>query len=146
MIEKESMPITLDNCLLKFVLFAAGLGCAAPPSHAAGPATPPLEVVSVGVFTVAPYVIAGPNGPSGVLIDFFDREVAPRMGVRFKWERPVTIARLEQSLIGGIGRKPVGRDAMLRLDQPPHGAGIWDVVGRDGDRIRHQTCARKSST
>ncbi len=59
------------------------------------------EVVSVAVFTVAPYVMSGPNGPTGVLIDFFDHEVAPRMGVRFKWERPVTTARLEQSLMNG---------------------------------------------
>jgi hypothetical protein len=65
----------------------------------AAPAGP--EVVTVGVYTVAPYVVSGPAGPSGVLIDFYDHEVAPRMGVRFKWERPVTVARLEQSLING---------------------------------------------
>jgi hypothetical protein len=45
--------------------------------------------------------MSSPNGPTGALIDFFDHEVAPRMGVRFKWERPVTTARLEQSLING---------------------------------------------
>jgi ABC-type amino acid transport substrate-binding protein len=61
----------------------------------------PREVVSVGVFTMAPYVMSGPDGPSGALIDFFDHEIAPRMGVRFKWERPVTTARLVQSLASG---------------------------------------------
>ena len=80
---------------LLFALFAL---CAAPP---AGSAPAHVEVVSVGVYTVAPYVVSGPQGPTGVLIDFYDKEVAPRMGVRFKWERPVTIARLEQSLING---------------------------------------------
>lgn len=67
---------------------------------AARPARAP-EVISVGVFTVAPYVMAGQDGPSGALIAFFDREIAPRMGVRFKWERPMTIARVEQNLISG---------------------------------------------
>lgn len=62
---------------------------------------PAPEIISVGVFTVAPYVMAGPDGPEGALIAFFDREIAPRMGVRFRWERPTTVARLEQSLISG---------------------------------------------
>lgn len=86
-------------------LWVAGLAAALPHGAAAGFAVavvaPPVEVVKVGVFMVAPYVVAGANGPGGVLIDFFDREVAPRMGVRFKWERPMTTARLEQSLISG---------------------------------------------
>lgn len=59
------------------------------------------EVISVGVFTVAPYIMGGQDGPSGALVEFFDREIAPRMGVRFKWERPMTVARLEQNLISG---------------------------------------------
>lgn len=66
---------------------------------AAGAASP--EIISVGVYTVAPYVMAGPDGPHGALVEFFDREIAPRMGVRFRWERPTTVARLEQSLISG---------------------------------------------
>lgn len=59
------------------------------------------ELVRAGVFTVAPYVMAGPDGPQGALIDFFDHEIAPRMGVRFLWQRPVTVARLESSLASG---------------------------------------------
>lgn len=62
---------------------------------------PKVPVVTVGIFTVAPYVVAGPDGPTGALIEFFDQEIAPRMGVRFKWERPMTTARVEQSLISG---------------------------------------------
>lgn len=79
------------SCLSPSALYAK-----APAAQAAS-----LPVVTVGVFTVAPYVIAGPDGPGGALIDFFDQEIAPRMGVRFKWERPMTTARLEQSLING---------------------------------------------
>ncbi len=75
--------------------------CASCGAHAEMPATAPAQVVTVGVFTIAPYVVSGPGGPTGVLVDFFDKEVAPRMGVRFKWERSVTTARLEQSLISG---------------------------------------------
>jgi hypothetical protein len=73
--------------------------CLALPARASDPE--PLEVVSVGVFAMAPYVMSGPDGPTGALIDFYDHEVAPRMGVRFKWGRPVTTARLVQSLASG---------------------------------------------
>jgi ABC-type amino acid transport substrate-binding protein len=74
------------------------LRCAAADSAPA----PPLEVIKVGVFAMTPYVISAPGGPPhGLLIDFFDREIAPRMGVRFQWERPMTMARLEQSLVSG---------------------------------------------
>lgn len=85
-------------------LFKLGAGLCAlallAPAAAGAPARQP-EVISVGVFTIAPYVVAGPDGPSGALVDFFDREIAPRMGVRFRWERPTTVARLEQNLISG---------------------------------------------
>ena len=74
--------------------------CLAAGSLAARPAE--LESVTVGVFDVAPFVVAGPDGrPRGILIDYFDKEVAPRMGVRFKWTDPVSVARLEQNLING---------------------------------------------
>lgn len=59
------------------------------------------EVVRVGVFAMPPFVNPGPGAPHGVMIDFFDREIAPRMGVRFQWERPMTVARLERSLASG---------------------------------------------
>ncbi|MES2319385.1 MAG: hypothetical protein V4631_18045 [Pseudomonadota bacterium] len=75
----------------------------AQPAHA-GPEAAlarPLPVVKVGVFAMTPFVTAGPDLPSGVLIDFFDKEIAPRMGVRFQWERPMTMARLENSLVTG---------------------------------------------
>jgi ABC-type amino acid transport substrate-binding protein len=64
-------------------------------------AAPALEVVKVGVFSMSPFVNPGPGAPSGVMIDFFNREIAPRMGVRFQWERPMTMARLERSLANG---------------------------------------------
>lgn len=70
-------------------------------SASASGADDALETVSVGTFTVAPYIMAGSDGPHGALIAFFDAEIAPRMGVRFKWDPPVTIARLEQNLISG---------------------------------------------
>ncbi|MES2298784.1 MAG: transporter substrate-binding domain-containing protein [Pseudomonadota bacterium] len=60
-----------------------------------------IETISVGVITIAPYTMVGGDGAHGAIIDFFDAEIAPRMGVRFKWEAPVTIARLEQNLIAG---------------------------------------------
>lgn len=93
------------NLLLPWIGLAAlllGVPAAAAAATAAvtGAAKVP-EVITVGVFTVAPYVVAGPDGPSGALVEFFDREIAPRMGVRFRWERPTTIARLEQNLISG---------------------------------------------
>jgi polar amino acid transport system substrate-binding protein len=62
---------------------------------------PTGELVTAGVFTFAPYVFAGKDGPEGALIDFFDREIAPRMGVRFQWQRPLTVARLEHNLATG---------------------------------------------
>ena len=58
---------------------------AMPLAAQAEPATAP-ETVRVGVFLVAPYVIAGSSGPQGALVKFFDQEIAPRMGVRFEWE------------------------------------------------------------
>lgn len=61
----------------------------------------PVETVPVGVFLVAPYVMAGANGPRGALVRFFDQEIAPRMQVRFQWQAPMTVARLEQSLLSG---------------------------------------------
>ncbi len=61
-----------------------------------------MPVVNVGVFTVAPFIIAhGGEAPQGILVDFFDREIAPRMGVKFNWLPPVTVARLEQNLTRG---------------------------------------------
>jgi ABC-type amino acid transport substrate-binding protein len=59
------------------------------------------EDVQVGLFAVAPYVLRDGAQPSGALISFFDQEIAPRMGVRFIWQPPVTIARLEQNLVSG---------------------------------------------
>ncbi|MES2126056.1 MAG: transporter substrate-binding domain-containing protein [Pseudomonadota bacterium] len=59
------------------------------------------EEVSVGVFAIAPFVVAGPQGPHGLLIDFFNKEIAPRMGVHFNWSAPVGVTRLEQNLIHG---------------------------------------------
>lgn len=71
------------------------------PASAQAQPQPPLETITVGVFTIAPYVTAGDDGPRGALVEFFDKEIAPRMQVRFQWERPVTVARLEQNLIAG---------------------------------------------
>ncbi|MET3132950.1 ABC-type amino acid transport substrate-binding protein [Oxalobacteraceae bacterium GrIS 1.11] len=68
----------------------------------AGAAEPTPQLVIAGVYTVAPFVMADSAGPRGPLIDFFDREIAPRMGVRFQWTMPTTVARLEQNLIGGL--------------------------------------------
>lgn len=65
----------------------------------AGQAVP---VVNVGVFSVAPFIVANAGeAPHGVMVDFFDREIAPRMGVKFNWLPPVTVARLEQNLSRG---------------------------------------------
>jgi ABC-type amino acid transport substrate-binding protein len=74
----------------------AGAAVLATPAVGAPPAR---EQITVGIIAIAPYMMAGPNGPHGILIDFFDQEIAPRMGVRFEWRAPVSTARLEQSLI-----------------------------------------------
>lgn len=89
--------------------------------------TKPVEVVKVGVFTLAPYVVAGPNGPGGALVEFFDKEIAPRMGVRFDWQRPMTTARLERSLMSGavtftpvFAKTPARLRARLRFAGEPY--------------------------
>lgn len=86
----------------------------------------PVEIVPAGVFTVAPYVIAGPEGPHGALVKFMEQEIAPRMGVRFQWERPMTVARLEQSLISGrilftpiLAKTPTRERANVRFAGEP---------------------------
>lgn len=97
-------PCRAGIALRPFPWLALGAALAFLPGLPAGPAragAPQAEVIKVGVFTVAPYVMAGPDGPQGALIDFFDHEIAPRMGVRFLWQRPVTVARLESSLASG---------------------------------------------
>jgi ABC-type amino acid transport substrate-binding protein len=107
----------------------ASLALASLARAAAGQAAAPsLEVIKVGVFAMTPYVIAGPDGPPhGVLIDFFDREIAPRMGVRFQWERPMTVARLESSLVTGrvlftpiLARTPARERARIQFAGDVH--------------------------
>lgn len=100
MLSLIASPERLANAVFACV---ASLACtvAAAAATAPRPGEIPLEVVKVGVFTIAPYVIAGPNGPTGALVDFFDKEIAPRMGVRFDWRRPMTTARLQSSLASG---------------------------------------------
>lgn len=90
-------------------------------------AAPALETVKVGVFAMPPFVNPGPGEPHGVMIDFFDREIAPRMGVRFQWERPMTMARLERSLANGsvsftpiLGRTPAREKAGIRYAGDVH--------------------------
>jgi ABC-type amino acid transport substrate-binding protein len=85
-------------------------------------AAPPLEVVKVGVFAMTPFVIAGKDVPHGVLIDFFDHEIAPRMGVRFAWQPPMTVAGLESSLASGrvmftpiLGKTPARVSARIQF-------------------------------
>src|SRR3954471_24369969 len=80
---------------MKFVL-AAVLLCAG----AAGAA--PVETVTVGSFSVAPFIMDRDGATTGILVDFFDREIAPRMGVKFKWLAPMTVARLEYSLAHNV--------------------------------------------
>lgn len=88
---------------------------------------PALEIVKVGVFTMPPFVNPGPGAPHGVMVDFFDREIAPRMGVRFQWERPMTVARLENSLAGGgvtftpiLGKTPAREKAGIHFAGDVH--------------------------
>jgi len=90
-------------------------------------AAPALEVVKVGVFAMPPFVNPGPGRPHGVMIDFFDREIAPRMGVRFQWERPMTMARLERSLANGsvmftpiLGKTPAREKAGIHFAGDVH--------------------------
>lgn len=78
------------------------------------PACAAPETVTVGVFLMAPFVMEGKDGPQGAVIDFFDREIAPRMGVEFKWERPMTTARLAQSLRSG---RVMFTPALLKNDE-----------------------------
>jgi ABC-type amino acid transport substrate-binding protein len=85
------------------------------------------EIIKVGVFAMPPFVNPGPGAPHGVMIDFFDREIAPRMGVRFQWERPMTMARLERSLANGsvtftpiLGKTPAREKAAIRFAGDVH--------------------------
>lgn len=94
------------------------------PGHAQ--AQPAADTITVGVFTVAPYVTAGDDGPRGALVEFFEKEIAPRMQVRFHWERPVTVARLEQNLIAGrvlftpiLGKTPARELAHIQFAGEP---------------------------
>lgn len=86
------------HAAVALALAACAGAAAAAEAQASAPAP---QVIKVGVFAMAPYVVVGPQGTSGVLVDFFDREIAPRMGVRFQWERPMTMPRLESSLVSG---------------------------------------------
>ena len=86
---------TTTDAIAAIAAIASMAAC--PPAAAQQPA----DTVTVGVFTVAPDVIGGDGGPHGALVEFFEREIAPRMHVRFQWERPTTVARLEQNLIAG---------------------------------------------
>jgi polar amino acid transport system substrate-binding protein len=96
-------------------------------------AAAPREVVTVGVFSVAPFIVAGDGETRGILVDFFDAEIAPRMGVKFKWTAPVTVARLEQSLIhNAVQFTPILAKTPERL-----AAGI--VFGGDTD-VRFEPC------
>lgn len=109
--------------LLALACSAPGAGAAVVPDIPARP----VEVVRVGVFTLAPYIVAGPNGPTGALVEFFDKEIAPRMGVRFDWQRPMTTARLERSLMAGtitftpiLAKTPPRLRARLRFAGEPY--------------------------
>ncbi len=109
----------------------------------AAPATP-TEPVVVGVFTVAPFILPGPNGPQGALIDFFDHEIAPRMGVRFQWQRPVTVARLEISLASGavlftpiLARTPQRDSAGIRFDDTAYIKFEPCIAVLPGHRLDH---------
>ncbi len=88
---------------------------------------PAREEVTVGVFSMAPFVMPGDGAPSGALIDFFDHEIAPRMGVRFLWQRPMTTARLERSIMVGnvtftpsLARTPARLRARVQFAGEPH--------------------------
>ncbi|MFC4158553.1 substrate-binding periplasmic protein [Chitinimonas lacunae] len=61
----------------------------------------PGEEVKVATFSVAPYVVDMDGSVRGALVEFFDQEIAPRMGVRFRWLPPMTVARLLRSLETG---------------------------------------------
>lgn len=95
--------MALSACLRSMTGWCAAAVFAMPFAGARAqlPAPAAPEIVRVGVFAMTPYVSVGENAPHGLLIDFFDREIAPRMGVRFQWERPMTMARLENSLASG---------------------------------------------
>ncbi|WP_148713755.1 substrate-binding periplasmic protein [Chitinolyticbacter meiyuanensis] len=60
-----------------------------------------LPRVPIASFSVVPYVMAEGGKVRGALVDFFDRELAPRMGVRFVWQPPVSTPRLERGLKDG---------------------------------------------
>lgn len=88
----------------------------------------PVETVVVGVFSVAPFIVAVDGETRGILVDFFDKEVAPRMGVKFKWLPPVNVARLEQSLIHNVVQfSPILAKSPERLAAGIRFAGDVDI-------------------
>ncbi|HEY9104646.1 substrate-binding periplasmic protein [Chitinimonas sp.] len=67
------------------------------------------ETLQVGVFNVSPWVFVGQDGRvQGALVDFYDREVAPRAGVTLQWQAPTTVARmLEDMRTGRLQLTPI---------------------------------------
>ncbi|MGQ5521734.1 substrate-binding periplasmic protein [Chitinimonas sp. PSY-7] len=60
------------------------------------------ETLEAGFFKISPWAFVGDDGKAkGVLVDFFDQEVAPRAGVQFVWNQPVTPPRLVENLRTG---------------------------------------------
>ncbi|MBH9552961.1 substrate-binding periplasmic protein [Inhella gelatinilytica] len=61
------------------------------------------RVVRVATFGLTPYAMdGGANGSiQGAVVEFFERELAPRMGVQFHWLPLMTVPRLLMSLESG---------------------------------------------
>lgn len=82
-------------------LFIALVLAACGPAVQAQAERPRTEVVLVGTFSVAPFIVGQGNTADGYLVEFMDKEIAPRMGVRFVWQAPTSMARLEHNLVRG---------------------------------------------
>lgn len=87
---------------------AAALACAlsalllAAPCLAEGSGAGPREVVRIGVFDLAPFMMAAEGGSvSGVAADFWREIIAPAMGVDVEISGPYPIPRLEIMLEAG---------------------------------------------
>ena len=60
------------------------------------------ETVQVGVFNVSPWAYVGADGKArGAVVDFYEREVAPRAGVTLVWHAPTTVARMLEDMRAG---------------------------------------------
>jgi polar amino acid transport system substrate-binding protein len=118
----------MKNTLMRFLLMVvclAGFG---------------QERLKIGYFYLEPFIIekAGALEPIGVSVDYWEKLIAPAMGVTIEWVGPLPIARMYQSLDKGlvdavfIVVKNPDREKKYLFPAKPYGLGhasLWVLKG-----------------